>query len=57
MDVSAAEGSGTASPLNSAVAAPTVDVVNNCDNSVLTASDYTGSLLWSNGATTAINYS
>src|SRR5204863_2699187 len=30
---------------------PTVSVVNNCGNSVLTASNYTGSLLWSNGAT------
>ena len=46
------EGSGTASPLNSAVDAPIVEVVNNCNNSVLTASGYTGSLLWSNGATT-----
>jgi hypothetical protein len=34
--------------------APTVSVVNNCDGSSdLTASNYTGSLLWSNGATTA----
>ena len=46
------EGSGTASPLNSAVDPPIVEVVNNCTNSVLTASGYTGSLLWSNGATT-----
>ena len=31
---------------------PTITVVNNCGNSVLTAGAYTGSLLWSNGATT-----
>lgn len=50
---------GCTSPNGSAVAAPklvpaapTVTVVNNCANSVLTASNYTGSLLWSNGATT-----
>jgi hypothetical protein len=35
-------------------AAPTVNVVNNCDGSSdLTATNYTGTLLWSNGATTA----
>ena len=34
-------------------ASPTVTVVNNCGNSVLTAGSYTGSLLWSNGATTS----
>ncbi|SDX63067.1 hypothetical protein, partial [Flavobacterium degerlachei] len=35
-------------------AAPTVSVVNNCNGtSTLTASNYTGSLLWSNNATTA----
>ncbi|WP_418264609.1 DUF7507 domain-containing protein [Flavobacterium faecale] len=34
--------------------APTVNVVNNCDGtSTLTASNYTGTLLWSNGQTTA----
>jgi hypothetical protein len=33
--------------------APTVTVQNNCGSSTLTASGYTGSLLWSNGATTA----
>ena len=30
---------------------PTVSVVNNCGNSVLTASAYTGTLLWNNGET------
>jgi hypothetical protein len=33
--------------------APTISVVNNCNNSVLTASGYTGTLLWSTGASTA----
>ncbi len=47
-----AEGSGTAAPLNSSVATPTVTVINGCDNSVLTAAGFTGSLLWSNGAIT-----
>ena len=46
-------GSGEAAPLNSSVPVPTVDVVNNCGNSVLTASGYTGSLLWSTGETTS----
>ena len=46
-----AEGSGTAAPINSNVATPTVTVTDNCGSSVLTASDFTGSLLWSNGAT------
>ncbi len=46
-------GSGIAAPLNSSVVAPSVAVVNNCGNSVLTASGFTGSLLWSTGATTA----
>ena len=45
-------GSGTAAP-GTAPAAPAVTVVNNCGNSTLTASGYTGTLLWSNGATTA----
>ena len=45
-------GSGTAAPLNSSVDPPVITVDNNCTNSVLTASGYTGSLLWSNGATT-----
>ena len=45
-------GSGIATPLT-APSAPTVGVVNNCGNSVLTASGYSGSLLWSTGATTA----
>jgi hypothetical protein len=47
-----ASGNGTATPLSSSVATPAVDVVNNCDISVLTASGFTGSLSWSNGATT-----
>ena len=46
-------GSGTAAPLNSNVTTPTVTVVNNCGSSTLTAGGFTGSLLWSNGATTA----
>jgi hypothetical protein len=33
--------------------APVVIVVNNCGNSVLTAGSFSGSLMWSNGATTA----
>jgi hypothetical protein len=45
-------GSGIAAPLSSP-AAPAISVVNNCGNSVLTASGFTGSLLWSNGGTTA----
>jgi hypothetical protein len=32
---------------------PNVNVDNNCGNSVLTASNTTGTLLWSTGATTA----
>ena len=46
-------GSGVAAPLNSNVATPTVSVVNNCGSSTLTAGSFTGSLLWSNGATTS----
>jgi hypothetical protein len=46
-------GSGVAAPLTSTVTAPTVSVVNNCGSSTLTAGSYTGSLLWSNGATTS----
>ena len=46
-----ATGSGTSAP-GAPPTAPTVGVVNNCGNSVLTASNFTGSLLWSNGATT-----
>jgi hypothetical protein len=46
-------GSGIAAPTGTAVATPVVTVVNNCGNSVLTASNFTGSLLWSNGATTS----
>ncbi|MFV5692559.1 T9SS type A sorting domain-containing protein, partial [Flavobacterium sp. LT1R49] len=46
-------GSGTSAP-KTTPSAPTVTVVNNCDGSSdLTASDYTGTLLWSNAATTA----
>jgi hypothetical protein len=47
-----AAASVAAAPLT-APAAPFVTVVNNCGNAVLTASNYTGSILWSNGATTA----
>lgn len=43
--------SATAAP-NTVPDAPTVGVVNNCGNAVLTASGYTGSLLWNNGGTT-----
>lgn len=47
-------GSGVAAPRTTPIA-PTVGVVNNCDGtSTLTASGYTGSLLWSTGATTAV---
>ena len=46
-------GSGTSAP-KTTPGAPTVKVIDNCDGSSdLTASDYTGDLLWSNGATTA----
>ena len=38
---------------NSIPSSPTVTVVNNCGNSVLTAGSFSGSLLWSNGATTS----
>ncbi len=46
-----APGSGTAAP-KVIPNAPTITVVNNCGNSVLTASNYTGTLLWSTGETT-----
>ena len=46
-----AAGSGIAAPR--VPTAPTITVANNCGSSILTASGYTGSLLWSNGATTA----
>jgi len=46
-------GTGVANPSGSSVPVPTVTVVNNCGSSTLTASGFTGSLLWSNGATTA----
>ena len=45
-------GSGVAAP-KVIPSAPAVEVINNCGNSVLTASGFTGTLLWSNGATTA----
>src|SRR5678816_2690542 len=45
-------GSGVAAP-KSIPSAPTVSVVDNCGNSILTATSFTGSLLWSNGATTS----
>jgi hypothetical protein len=45
-------GSGTAAPINSEVAAPGVNVVNNCNSSVLTATGITGTVLWSTGETT-----
>jgi len=44
-------GSGTAAPLT-IPSAPIVSVIDNCGNSVLTASSYTGSLLWNTAATT-----
>ncbi|NVO02874.1 MAG: T9SS type A sorting domain-containing protein, partial [Bacteroidetes bacterium] len=44
--------SGTAAPIAIPVA-PTVNVVNNCGNSVMTASAYTGTLLWNTGETTS----
>ncbi len=48
-----ASGSGTSAP-KTTPGAPTVGVVNNCDGSSdLTATNFTGSLLWSNAATTA----
>jgi hypothetical protein len=47
-----AAGSGVATPITSNVPAPTVSVTNNCNNSVLTAGSFTGTLLWSTGATT-----
>jgi hypothetical protein len=43
---------GTAAPIISVVPVPTVDVINNCGTSALTAGAFTGSLLWSNGAIT-----
>ena len=46
------EASGIAAP-HLIPSAPIVSVVDNCENSVLTASGFTGSLLWSTGETTA----
>jgi hypothetical protein len=46
------QGSGVAAPKTTT--APVVNVVNNCDGSTLTASEYTGTLLWSTGATASI---
>src|SRR6185295_1767785 len=43
-------GSGVAAP-QAIPSAPAVTVVNNCGSSTLTATLFTGSLLWSNGAT------
>jgi hypothetical protein len=43
----------TAVTVKAVPSAPTVNVVNNCGSSKLTASNTTGSILWSNGATTA----
>ena len=45
-------GSGVAAP-KAIPSAPVVTVVNNCGSSTLTATSFTGSLLWSNGATTS----
>src|ERR1035437_8834620 len=45
-------GSGIAAP-KTTPATPTVSVVDNCGTSTLTASGYTGTLLWSTSATTA----
>jgi hypothetical protein len=47
------DGIGAAAPLNANVPAPVVDVVDFCDHSVLTATNVTGSLLWSTGETAA----
>jgi hypothetical protein len=47
------QGSGVAAPKTTPTA-PVVNVVNNCDGtSTLTASEYTGTLLWSTGESTA----
>lgn len=49
-----ANGSGTANP-KTTPSAPSVAVVDNCNGtSTLTASGYTGTLLWSTGDTTAV---
>ena len=48
-----ATGTSAEFTINAKPSAPTVTVVNNCNGtSTLTASNYTGSLLWSNGTTT-----
>ncbi|MEI9808795.1 MAG: immunoglobulin domain-containing protein [Bacteroidota bacterium] len=44
-------GSGTSAP-KAIPSAPSVTVVNNCGTSLLTAGNYAGTLLWSNGAVT-----
>ena len=44
-----AAGSGAAAPVSPK---PTVTVVNNCNNTVLTATNYSGVLLWSTGENT-----
>ncbi len=45
-------GSGNSAP-KAIPGTPSIIVTNNCGSSLLTASNYTGSLLWSNGATTS----
>lgn len=45
-----AMGSGIAAPMNSP-AAPSISVIDNCGSSTLTASGFTGTLLWSTGQT------
>ena len=42
----------TSLTISAEATAPTVTVVDNCGSSTLTAGSFTGSLLWSNGATT-----
>src|SRR5205085_12097198 len=45
-------GSGVAAPSNLNVSVPHISVLNKYATSIFTAVSYTGSLLWSNGATT-----
>ena len=52
MDVNSDAGSGLAEPINSVVATPTIVVVDDCGQSVLTAEGFTGTLLWSTGEIT-----
>jgi len=51
-DCTSAAGSGVAAP-KTIPAAPVISKVNYCGSTVLTASAYTGTLLWSTGASTA----